>query len=368
MAEVKKRRIVIASVLKPVNDTRMAEKIGWSLADTGRFEIHIIGFPGLATKHVSIHLHALPFFKRLSLKRLVIPWHIFRKVFSLKPDLLIITTHELLVMTIIFKLVARIRVIYDVQENYYRNILFTTAFPVLLRPVIALYVRLKEILLARFIDHFFLAEKAYAPELHFLANRYTVLENKSIRFIQSNPQRTKNLLLFSGTMAESTGVFKAIELTIKLHALNPSIQLILAGYCSQPSVLSEIKDAISSYSYIRLVGGDHLVPHEQILQYIQQAEAGIIAYPYNPSTFHSIPTKLYEYLGLKLPILLIHHSIWEALCRPYPAAIVFDPQKIDPQKILSDLHAMSFYTLEPTDVYWDTEQPKLIRQVYQLLH
>ena len=42
---MKKQRIVLASVLKPVDDTRMFEKIGKSLSDNPDFEIFIIGYP-----------------------------------------------------------------------------------------------------------------------------------------------------------------------------------------------------------------------------------------------------------------------------------------------------------------------------------
>jgi hypothetical protein len=44
MQEIKKRRIVLASVLKPVNDPRMFEKMGQSLSQM--YEVHIIGDSG----------------------------------------------------------------------------------------------------------------------------------------------------------------------------------------------------------------------------------------------------------------------------------------------------------------------------------
>jgi glycosyltransferase involved in cell wall biosynthesis len=369
MAEVKKRKIVIASVLKPVNDTRMTEKIGWSLADTRRFEIHIIGFPGKVTPHPNVLVHTLPFFKRLSFKRLLAPWAILRKISALKPDLLIITTHELLAASILAKAILGIKVIYDVQENYYRNIRFTRAFPFPLRLPIALYVRIKEILSAGLIDHFFVAEKAYVQELSFASGRHTVLENKLVKpSVSTRFDRIKNQLLFSGTLAESTGVFKAIEVAVKLHELDPSVRLILAGHCSQQSTLSRIKKEIAIYPFITLIGGNYLIPHEQIVEHIQLASAGVIAYPNNPSTYHSIPTKLFEYLGLKLPILLTRHPEWESLCQPYSAAIPFDPERIDAEAILIALNTSHFYSVEPRNVFWDSEQPKLIRQVYQLLN
>ena len=43
MADSKKSTVVIASVLKPVDDSRMYEKIGLTLAESGRYDVHVIG-------------------------------------------------------------------------------------------------------------------------------------------------------------------------------------------------------------------------------------------------------------------------------------------------------------------------------------
>ena len=371
MPEVKKRTIVIASVLKPVNDTRMFEKIGQSLAETKQFNVHIIGFPGSTGQVPFLTSHELPHFKRLSLKRLFIRWTIFRISVKLKPDLLIVTTHELLAIALLIKLRTKTKIVYDVQENYYRNIRHTPTFPAFLRPLIASYVRLKEMLFSGFIDHFFLAEKSYSHELTFPRSAYTILENKLKRPVD-NPaaKRTaheRSRLLFSGTLAESTGVFIAIELAVKLYTLNKNISLTIIGHCAQKETLEKIRNTIEPYAFIQLIGGDELVPHEKILKNIQLADAGIIAYPFNPSTYNSIPTKLFEYLGYKLPILLINHPEWVKLCEPYQAAIVFEPEHINPKTLLNDLNNRSFYSTEPSDVFWESEQPKLIRQIHQMV-
>ena len=66
MQEMKKRRIVLASLLKPVNDTRMFEKIGVSLAQSGQYEVHIIGYPsGTSVSEPNVHFHPLPRFKNI---------------------------------------------------------------------------------------------------------------------------------------------------------------------------------------------------------------------------------------------------------------------------------------------------------------
>ena len=99
MQEIKKRRIVLASVLKPVDDTRMYEKIGVSLADRGNYEVYIIGYPSLHRYIESTSIHFLPLkpFQRLSLQRLLAPFKILKKTIQVQPDLLIVNTHELLI-------------------------------------------------------------------------------------------------------------------------------------------------------------------------------------------------------------------------------------------------------------------------------
>lgn len=365
MQERKKRRIVIASVLKPIDDTRMYGKIGQSLAETGRFDVHIFGYPSSRTiPSDTIQVYSSDSFKRLSIDRLLQPWRLIGDVVKLTPDVLIITTHELLLMAMLVKLFTRCDVLYDVQENYYRNIRYTNAYPKLLRPLLAVYVRLKEIILAPAIDYFLLAEKGYRDELPFLKKKYIVLENKLRKSSGSFHKKSNSdqhiHLLFSGTLAESTGVFEAIDLARSLHAQEPRIRLTIIGYSSQASVFSRIKRIAEQHHYISLIGGDTLVPHNDIVREIFQSDFGIISYPPNKSTENCIPTKLFEYTGCKLPILLVNHTPWVERCSPYTACIAIDFKNPDIPAILHEMRHKQFYQVNPYDVYWEEESGKLI--------
>lgn len=363
-----KKRIVIASVLKPVDDTRMTEKMGNTLARTGAFDVSIIGFQTTSGEPARLDTHELPYFRRISSRRLVIPWSILQKIIQLKPHLLIITTHELLWISVLAQWFTGTKVIYDIQENYYRNIMFTPAFPAIIRPLVASYVRWKERITASWVDHFFLAEKKYAEELPFVRNKFTVLENKLKKPVtRLDAERDKYQLLFSGTLAESTGVLKAIEIAAALHSLERRISLVIVGYCSQRLELKKIEKAIAPFPFIKLRGGDILVPHKRILDEIQYSGAGIISYPKNKSTEGSIPTKLYEYLGMQLPILLINHPPWVNLCKPYNAAFVFDSDTFDARTALQALETQHFYPNEPLEVYWESEENKLNSVVKQIV-
>ncbi len=370
MIPVKKKRILLASVLKPIDDTRMFEKMGRSLAEVANYEVFIVGYPSKEAVQETDSLHFLPpkKFSRISFGRLLAPLKVFKITHQVKPDVLIVNSHELLIVALANRILFGTKIIYDIQENYWRNILQTNAFPKAIRPILATWVRLKEKLTSPFFDWIFMAEKGYEKEFGFVSKKYSVVENK-VRVpmgFERKKEPTKIKLLFSGTLAEGTGIFEAIELAKGLHQIEPTIELLVIGYCSLPRTLNKIKTAIQNYSFITLVGGDSLVPHFQIMEALAEVNFGIVSYRISPHIENSIPTKLYEYLGCQLPILLNNHQPWIEMCAPYHAAIVVDFDRPDFKAILKSL-SQNYYLVKPKGMDWKSEEVKFLSAISQLL-
>jgi glycosyltransferase involved in cell wall biosynthesis len=366
----KNNRILLASVLKPIDDTRMFEKMGRSLNEAGGYEVFIVGYPSKNPPRETDSLHFFPLkkFGRLSFNRLLVRIDIFKIIYQVKPKVLIVNTHELLIVAVVNRILFGTRIIYDIQENYWRNILQTNAFPEVIRPPLAAWVRLKEKLTSPFFDWIFLAEKGYEKELGFIGKKFTVLENK-VRLpsgFQRKTDPTKTRLLFSGTLAESTGVFEAIELAKNLHGLESSIQLLIIGFCALPQTLENIKQAIQSSPFITIIGGDSLIPHAQIMEAIATSDFGLVAYRFSPHIENSIPTKLYEYLGCQLPILLQDHQPWVEMCRSYSASSTVNFSNPDYNSVLHQMKNSKFYSTVPTDVTWASEEVKLLEIIERL--
>jgi glycosyltransferase involved in cell wall biosynthesis len=367
---MKKRRIVLASVLKPVDDTRMFEKMGGSLATT--YDVHIVGYPGSAagTAHPGVRAHPLRPFRRISVGRILAPWRILACVASLRPAVFVFCTHELIFVALLARLLTRCHLVYDVRENYYRNILYTAAFPAILRPLVAGYVRVWEHLGAWFIHHFLLAEKGYADELGFGHGRRTIVENKLRRPAavppapRTSPARN---FLFTGTLSEITGLFTALDLLEALHRHDPAVRGTIIGYCALVAERQRLQTRLETMPYVTLQGGNRLVPHPAIEQQILRADVGIIAYPPNPATEHSFPTKLYEYLGYRLPILLIDYTPWADYAARFDAAVTFQPASFHAIDVLQALRQKTFYTTPPDDVYWEHEGKRLLRVIDALV-
>jgi hypothetical protein len=307
--------------------------------------------------------------KRLSIQRLFVPFFVLKKVLALRPSLLIICTHELLLMSALAKALTGCKVIYDVQENYYRNIRYGDSFPAYLRPFIAMYVRVKERLSLLFVDHYFLAERGYEHEMTFFGKKKTVIENKVVGPVDASKMQKDAgpiRLLFSGTLAETTGIFIAIDIAKKLHEQDHSIRLDIIGYSSRADILDRIRREIDGYSFIGIKGGASIVPHREIVAEIQRSHFGIISYPSNPSTENSTPTKLFEYLAYQLPILLIDNPRWLSVCAQYDAAISFNAGSFSAPEMLKAMKQKKFYSTLPQDVFWSTEEKRLLQTIETL--
>jgi hypothetical protein len=133
------------------------------------------------------------------------------------------------------------------------------------------------------------------------------------------------------------------------------------------TVQEEIVNVILDKPYILFEESSEPVPHVEILKAVQTADAGIIAYPQNLSTANTVPTKLYEYLGYRLPILLIDHHPWVEICKRYNAAITFQPGRVEAIPILAALSETAFYTTAPVNVFWEYEEGKFLHTIDAVL-
>ncbi len=364
----KKTKVVIASLLKPIDDTRMYEKFGLSMAETNKYDINIIGFDSKNVRSTEgISFHPYDPFDRTGLKRIFQPLKTFRKYIQLKPQIIIVNTHELLIVTSLYRILFGCKFIYDIRENYLKNIRDTNVFPKALRPIISSWVRLKEWLSKPFINHYILAERVYEKQLPFLSQHITIIENKyasqpeeSTAYRDPDPSHID--LLYTGTISESNGVFDAIDITKSLHLLDSKVRLRIVGYCALKRDLVRLQQEIEHHDFIELNGGDHLVPHAEIVEAIQKADFGFVLKRSNNGTNdEKLLTRLFEYTANQLPILLLNNPTWVSFCEEFNAAIEVDPQDFDAKDLLHSMTTKKFYNQGDTSQsLWISEQSKLL--------
>ena len=383
-------RLLLASVLKPLNDTRMYGKLARTLAAwRPASPVHVAGrqAPAPAGAAPLLTCSSLLHGSRLSIERLraqVRYWHLLRQK---QPALVVVTAPELLPLTLLWQRLGRGRqFVYDVQENYALNIRSQGVYPAALRELLARLVRRVEATAARRAAALLLAEASYALELPFLtalpAERVLLLENKYQpqpgevlpRTARPLPAPDEPLrLLFSGTISELNGVREAVALARQLRAARPGgARLTIIGFCQQPTLLAELQQlAAREVDWLALVGGAALVPHAAIVAEIGRSHLGLLPYRPHPSTERCRPTKLFEYLAHGLPVLVPPNPLWVGLVQAHQAGLVVDfsePVAAAAQVATALLTAVFYPAGPPTEeVVWAGEGKKLGHLLESLL-
>ncbi|MDB5272608.1 MAG: glycosyltransferase [Chitinophagaceae bacterium] len=332
-------------------------------------DVHLVGYGNVDNKaSAALQATGLGQFKRLSLKRLLAPWKIFRLLHQEKPDTAIACTHELLFPFVLYKLLhPSTRLVYDLQENYYLNITHTHAFPSLLRWPVASWVRLKEKILLPFYSKVVSAEQCYLTEMPFIIDKAEVIANKAVIDPAITEKRNnlvkseRTCLLFSGTVSEEYGIYEAIGLAEQLHAADASFYLHIIGYCASDKERHKLEAFIKNKSFVECAALDQPVPHALILEAIAQADWGMMAYSENKATRDRIPTKLYEYMSYRLPVLSTNNLVWQELITHYDAGLCINYRQTHIDLLTRLLKMPGFYrtTADWKDLLWETESEKV---------
>ncbi|MDO7873590.1 glycosyltransferase [Hymenobacter sp. ASUV-10] len=318
---------MLASVLKPVDDTRMRGKFAETLRERPGTTVHVAGRQACSTTATpGVHQHSIFAGTRTSLARLAAQWRYWQLLRRLRPDLVIVHAPELLPLTLLWQRLGHGRkFLYDIRENYALNIATQGVYQGLVRRWLAAGLRRIETWAARRASGLLLAEESYAEELPFLQElppeRVAILENKyqpapgETLPTQPRPHPAPHeplRLLFSGTISALNGVWEAVAFTRALAAVWPSgVHCTIIGFCQQPELLQQLQEAVNQRPELfTLIGGAEPVPHAAIVAEIERSHVGLLAYQPHPSTERCRPTKLFEYLAHGLPMLIPPNQLW----------------------------------------------------------
>ncbi|MEM9340038.1 MAG: hypothetical protein AAGA66_14980 [Bacteroidota bacterium] len=362
------KKIVIANTLKPVDDVRAFEKLAQSMAKTNKYEVNIIGNEGKKESgHPLISFHPHQLSKFTDLQRLYMRHKTLKRIITLSPHVLIVTTHEYLLIGIFYKIFFQCKLIYDVQEDYKKNLLHISKQH-LLKKIMATTIRLKEIFSQPFIDQYWLAEATYASDLKFTVKKSTVLENKaciSNLNLTNTPNTPSNQLLFSGTISHYSQVLLAVGVFEKINSKRNNLTLKIIGQCHDLNLLETLKGLADKNDQILLEISKEPISHDRILSAIHASLLGIIAYQENPVNRNKVPTKLYEYSMYQLPYVIQQQTSWATKGRNLGGAIPIDFMNPDVEFILHQLDQTQtlFPSNYPESETWESLEGALFKSI-----
>lgn len=316
---MKTKNILIASILKPANDTRMLNKMAVSLAGINDFRIHIFGCEcGLKAEelieannmNVEFHCHAKP--SRNIISRIKACWKFYIIAIKLKPELTITNSFDIQLIMLYLNILYKLKYLYDVRENYYLNIKYQSTYPFVLRHVLSVFVRLLEYIGFMNASGSIVAETCYTKQIKFLANKPILIAlNKTsipiarntISTAKTGPTPTDIRCLFSGYLSKESGIFTAINWCIEWQKKYACLTLHIIGYAIKKADQEIIFLLAKKYNWIKLTGINQLVPHDQICLAIENANIGILAYRISKANTHKTPTKYFEYSASQMYIV-----------------------------------------------------------------
>ncbi len=349
----------------------MYERFSSSLIKLENSQVHISGTSYSRQKSVAsqVHLHTLGPRPMTMLTRLRYHFQTFQIWKSIRPDLIIITTPELLLLGTAYKFIFRKKLIYDVQENYLKNITFQRIYTGLKAVVFKGLIWIMEGIASRICDHFFLAESCYKHELTFIKSKYLVLENKTYPLdIERDPDDTFTIL-FSGTISDYTGIDRAIRFYRELQKFR-DCQLIVAGFSTSRIWVDRLKKEFGHGEPVSFIGIDEFIEHSEIIQAISKAHLGIICHKYSQLNENRIPSKLYEYSFYDLPFIVQAGTNWEMIGQRIgrPVAVNFEDPDIEKfLDVFEKVTEMKSHTGK-TEASWRSEEEKLLSFIKSLLH
>ncbi|MEH0155587.1 hypothetical protein V6R21_15680 [Limibacter armeniacum] len=363
------KKIVLASVLKPVDDCRMYEKFALTLAE--EHQVYVLGYKASDSTfkpahHRIQHIELFDFAYKES-ARSKASKELLSQLRVIAPDIIIIHTIELLPAAVIHKMKhPQVKLLYDVQENYIYNFLYQPIHKGVWKYLLATGAMVTELLAAPFIKHYLLAEKTYLKERKYPSYKCVFLENKFKKPHQELShvvkQGHKIQLLICGTLSTVFGTKEAVLFAIKLHEYNADIMLTISGKCVEPELAEWLKKTAKTYSFISMDNIDALSAHTDIIMAMIRADFVLLPYQPNQSTKNCIPTKLYECLAMAKPMVIQSNPLWEQVCKPHQAAVFIDYRNYDPEVVLHKMQSQEYYPEgEVYEAFWDTEAPKLLK-------
>lgn len=310
-----------------------------------------------ATEH-GVRLIALARISRLNLaQRAQRVRHLASLAREIQPRIVVLHSPELLLALPYLRRHTQAALWYDVHEDYALNFRFGSAYAAWPRAGLANAITQLEKWAAPRLDAATYAEVCFGNRLGIAEGRWATLPNAyqaPAGIVEPAIDTQDPLMLTTGTLAADWGLWESAELWIELNRTRP-VHWVVVGQANNSKVLDELKQRVNAAGLsarFTLRGGSNHVPYAEVVGWIRRCTFGTALYRLNPSIQDRIPSKFYEYIAQRKPLVTHSSPAWDALERATDFAL--RPDKVAaaletsfsacyPQEVPSQLYAWSHY-------------------------
>lgn len=363
--------ILIASSLKPTQDTRAWGKLGISLRETNRYALNIIGFSSKKEENLSNATFYSSFAKPgFALSRVVSMLRLVQILVRVRPKILICCTYEFLPVASFFKNIIGYRLVYDVQENYVANLDLNPLLSDSKKVKAAKLIRKMEATNA--VDLYFLAERCYRNEMP-LKSPFLVLENRyqgqvSEKSQMNFGQKKEFSFLISGTITPAFGVSEAIIWFIEILKKYPKSSLLIMGQVTLPYYQHALEKIAGNNPQITFQTSPFPVSHKAILNAYSEVDFALLPYQNHPAIRDKMPTKLFEAAALGVPVLVSPNPTWLDFLNNFEGGFPIDFLNVESAITQFDQAKLqTFFTERPSEsILWQSQEHTFLQSIESL--
>lgn len=365
-------QVLIASTLKPVRDVRAFEKLAQSLGETSKYRLNIIGF----SEEKPADEGKYRFFSSMShfdstIDRLFAQVRFLTKLFQIRPKLLICCTYEYLPIASLLKPLIGYKLVYDVQENYVRNLQLNPNLASWKRKIAQWTIQRAEDV--KGIDLYLLAESCYQVEMPE-KKPFLLLENKFQGEIRNSSPRKLNSLdplkfCITGTISPAYGTKEGLTWFQKLVETFPHFQLTIIGHCPVATYQREIETLVLTTPQVNIQLAPHPIEYKAIEQVLLESDIALLPYQNRPEFEDKLPTKLFECAALGIPVLMTTNPKWEDFFNAYQGGCSVDfTESSNSTEIFQQVISQTYFSTPVKEaILWKSQKPAFQQAIQHLL-
>jgi len=325
-----------------------------------------------------VHIVHLPKAKNRFQRMLFLPFNALKIALKLKADIYHFHDPELLPIGVLLKLFTGKKIIYDVHEDYSKQILSKHYIPKAVRKEIAYLVKMLEYISSMFFEGIVTATddilKNFSYHKRAISVRnFPIIGNFSNTIRIDNDSKDVFNLIYVGGLTEIRGIVQMVQ-ALELVNSNKEVKLILCGKFELPDLEVKVRD-LEGFGKVEYLGW---VDSKKIPEILAKADAGLVCLHPISNYITGLPVKLFEYMFAKLPVIASNFPLWKEIVEGNNCGICVNP--LDPEEIAEAIR----YLIEHPDearkmgengrravlekYNWEKESEKLLRLYEELLN
>ncbi len=277
-----------------------------------------------------VRIIALPGAKNRVFRMFGLPMKALLLALKQKADICHFHDPELIPAGVFLKIMGK-KVIYDIHEDYSRQILSKQYLPKITRNVIAFLTKTIEYISSKIFDGIITATddilKNFAHHNKAVSVRnFPILSAfLHVKKPDDNESGVFNLIYIGG-LDEIRGISQIIKGLEFIDSDRP-FKLILCGKFYPTGYEKEVR-RLKGFEKVEYLGWKD---QNDIPEFLSKADVGIICFMPEPNHIKAMPNKLFEYMAAGLPVIASNFPLWKEIVECNKCGICVDP--LEPMEI-----------------------------------